>query len=356
MAPTKINKSHEHRIALGKFSHLTLDALDKASDPVVGRWAEEESHSIVLGRQPSAIPSARYGTVTPNIASRGYSLDDIAVAKVFPDISPIRKLTWRTVDFGEGAARDVWGRRQVKPINLFQWTPDSPLEHQMYIGVEEKRNWIAGTFKNPIEMSDKFGAHGLYSSNLLQIPWERSIPTEIGGYAIVVSGSVLEYTSSDWAAPVIQAQDDIDTILHKLEQSHFMAVAKRIRFLRDEIDEEEGENSINVESLRRFADFILSGQLVGSPSTWIDYRGFLGLEWRILDPSRTGRKTDANTEFWGKGDGILAMVFLPSGLIRFSGTSGPVGQGIERLNVSGAYPPSEATEAVQPFLSRVESR
>ena len=158
------------------------------------------------------------------------------------------------------------------------------------------------------------------------------------------------------AVPNIQEQDGFDTVLSKLEQARFRAVANRIRHLQDEIDEEEGEDLINIDSLRAFAEFILMEQGIGSPSTWIDPRGFLGLEWRIPDHARPGRTDDANSDYWGKGDGILAMVFLSSGLIRFSGTSGPVGQGIERLNVSGTYPPSDIMEAVQPFISRVESQ
>ena len=161
---------------------------------------------------------------------------------------------------------------------------------------------------------------------------------------------------TDGTVPAVQEQDDFDTVLRKLEQAHLTTVANRIRYLQDEIDEEEGEEPVNGESLRRFTDFVLMDQPAGSPSTWIDHRGFLGLEWRIPDPARTDRISDANTEYWGKGDGILAMVFLPTGLIRFSGTSGPVGQGIERLKVSGTYPPSGVMEAVQPFLSRVESQ
>jgi hypothetical protein len=159
----------------------------------------------------------------------------------------------------------------------------------------------------------------------------------------------------DRAGPAIAPQDSVEAVLHQLEEASFEVVATRIRDLQEEIDEEEGEEAIDAESLRWFANFIRQRQPAGSPSAWIDHQGFLGLEWRIPDPDRTGRTPDANTEYWGKGDGILAMVFLPSGLIRFSGTSGPVGQGIQRLNISGTYPPSDVMDAVQPFLSRMES-
>ncbi len=166
--------------------------------------------------------------------------------------------------------------------------------------------------------------------------------------------SVLEPQDIDQKRPSIEPQDDVETVLHKLENGLFGHVASRIRYLEQEIDEEEGEQPIDMKSLHRFAQFMLENRAIGSPSTWIDHRGFLGLEWRIPYLESTGAPADVDTEHWGRGDGILAMVFLPNGLIRFSGTSGPIGQGIERLNVSGTYTPSDTLEAVQPFISRLE--
>ena len=154
---------------------------------------------------------------------------------------------------------------------------------------------------------------------------------------------------------VLEPQDDIETVLHKLENGLYERVARRIRYLEQEIDEEEGEEPIDLNSLHMFAQFMLENRAIGSPSTWIDHRGFLGLEWRIPYLETAEDLADVCTEHWGRGDGILAMVFLPNGLIRFSGTSGPVGQGIERLNVSGTYTPSDTFEAVQPFISRLEN-
>ena len=127
--------------------------------------------------------------------------------------------------------------------------------------------------------------------------------------------------------PSIGPQDDAETVLHKLETGLLEHVARRIRYLELEIDEEEGEEPIDLKSLHRFAQFMLENRAIGSPSTWIDHLGFLGLEWRIPYLESVGEPADVGTEHWGRGDGILAMVFLPSGLVRFSGTSGPVWSG-----------------------------
>ena len=166
--------------------------------------------------------------------------------------------------------------------------------------------------------------------------------------------TTLEPQDIDQKRPSIGPQDDAETVLHKLETGLLEHVARRIRYLELEIDEEEGEEPIDLKSLHRFAQFMLENRAIGSPSTWVDHLGFLGLEWRIPYLESVGEPADVGTEHWGRGDGILAMVFLPSGLVRFSGTSGPVGQDIERLNVSGTYTPSDTLKAVQPFLSRLE--
>ncbi len=154
----------------------------------------------------------------------------------------------------------------------------------------------------------------------------------------------------------IEPKDDVETVLHKLENGLYECVAHRIRYLEQEINEEEGQKPIDLNSLHRFAHFMLENRPIGSPSTWIDHRGFLGLEWHIPYQEGAGEFAQADLKHWGRGDGILAMVFLPSGLIRFSGTSGPAGQSIERLNVSGTHTPSDTLSAVQPFLSRLEIR
>ena len=168
--------------------------------------------------------------------------------------------------------------------------------------------------------------------------------------------SELERQEVGPSEPKIEPQDDIETVLHKLENGLLDNVARRIRYLELEIDEEEGEEPINLNSLHGFAQFMLENRSIGSPSTWIDHRGFLGLEWRIPYLESIGNPADVGAEHWGRGDGILAMVFLPNGLIRFSATSGPVTRDMERLNVSGTYTPSATMEAVQPFLSRLETR
>ena len=51
------------------------------------------------------------------------------------------------------------------------------------------------------------------------------------------------------------------------------------------------------------------------------------------------------------GNGILAMEFLGSGLIRFAGASGPASQRGESLRISGTLPRTKALQAIQSLLS-----
>jgi len=56
---------------------------------------------------------------------------------------------------------------------------------------------------------------------------------------------------------------------------------------------------------------------------------------------------------WGSDDGILAMKFLATGLVQFAATSGPAGQGKERLRAGGILPKKDIMSAVQPFVFRL---
>ena len=99
-------------------------------------------------------------------------------------------------------------------------------------------------------------------------------------------------------------------------------------------------------SIRRgeFAGFVLREAVGNSPSVVVDSYGYVGLEWIIPDPfaSRLGsavvqtRRSDDHV--WGRGDGVLGLWFLPGGMVRVCGTSGPVGQGVERMRVNSVVP------------------
>ena len=120
------------------------------------------------------------------------------------------------------------------------------------------------------------------------------------------------------------------------------------------IAEDPDESDLVTESLRSFAEFILQETHLPVPEIGAGPEGFVEAEWRI--PYSGESKAASDESYWGRGDGILAMKFLPTGLVRFAATSGPAGQGKERLRTSGILPRNRILPAVQPSISRLAVR
>lgn len=111
------------------------------------------------------------------------------------------------------------------------------------------------------------------------------------------------------------------------------AVADRLAYLRELVEEDPVEPPMDLESLRAMALFLMSERKLPDPQIGVDPDGIMQIQWRV--PS----------------DGLLAMEFLPKGLIRFAAVSEPATPGVERLRVSGALPKAETLDAVQPFTA-----
>lgn len=86
------------------------------------------------------------------------------------------------------------------------------------------------------------------------------------------------------------------------------------------------------------AFFLMGEPQFPDPEIGINPDGLMQIEWRV--PT----------------DGILAMEFLPSGLIRFAAISAPAKPGLERERVSGTLPKDATLNAVRPFTSRLSRR
>ena len=92
---------------------------------------------------------------------------------------------------------------------------------------------------------------------------------------------------------------------------------------------------MSIESLRALALFLMSERQLPDPQIGVTPDGLAQIEWRF--PT----------------NGILAMEFLSSGLIRFAAISAPAQRGVERLSVNGTLPKDEVLAAVQPFTARL---
>ena len=113
------------------------------------------------------------------------------------------------------------------------------------------------------------------------------------------------------------------------------AIADRLSYLRQLVEDDPDEPSMALESLRALALFLMSERQLPDPQIGVTPDGLAQIEWRL--PT----------------NGILAMEFLSSGLIRFAAISAPAQPGSERLSVNGTLHKDAALEAVRPFTARL---
>ena len=113
------------------------------------------------------------------------------------------------------------------------------------------------------------------------------------------------------------------------------AVADRLVYLQELVEEDADEPTMDIESLRAMALFLLNERNLPNPQIGVNPDGLMQIQWQV--PS----------------SGLLAMEFLSTRLIRFAAISEPARPGVERLSVNGTLPKDAALEAVQPFTSRL---
>ena len=140
-------------------------------------------------------------------------------------------------------------------------------------------------------------------------------------------------------------------IVDALRSQGLNEVAARLIQLIELLEEDPDEPDLAIESLLSFAEFFMQEPQLPVPEIGADSEGFVEAEWRIS--SNREKMAPSDESYWGRGDGILAMKFLPTGLIRFAATSGPAGRGKERLRTSGVLPRTSILPAVQTFVSRL---
>ena len=164
-------------------------------------------------------------------------------------------------------------------------------------------------------------------------------------------------TTAPGKVPVLRNVEDILKYLRSLGLDD---LADDLEYKKRLIEENLDELPISLESAREFAAFVATESPPGSPNVTVDSYGYVGLEWTIPSPPASTSGAEVVTtersddHVWGKGDGVLALWFLPNGLVRTYGTSGPVGQGVERMRVNSILPPVHVMGEVKPFLSRLE--
>ena len=113
------------------------------------------------------------------------------------------------------------------------------------------------------------------------------------------------------------------------------AIADRLSYLRSLADDDPDEVPVEVESLRAMALFIMRQRWLPDPRIGVTPGGLIQIEWQVPP------------------NGILAMEFLSSGLIRFAAISASVQYGENRLSVNGTLPTEGTLRAVESFTARL---
>ena len=131
--------------------------------------------------------------------------------------------------------------------------------------------------------------------------------------------------------PQIEATGTHEEIITALRLFGLDAVADRLGYLCSLAYDDADEAPIEMESLRAMTLFLMSQRQLRDPQIGVTPDGSMQIEWRL--PS----------------NGILAMEFLLSGLIRFAAISAPAQRGVDRLSVNGTLPVDSTLEAVRPF-------
>ncbi|MYD97518.1 MAG: hypothetical protein F4X98_09050 [Gammaproteobacteria bacterium] len=167
---------------------------------------------------------------------------------------------------------------------------------------------------------------------------ERESGTEIrDGQPALLEKPRHAITDPPWQRKLAAAGTD-SAIIKVLREWNRPAVADRLRYLYDLARDDPEELPIHIRSLRHVASFLLSNPRLIDPEVGTSPNGFAHIEWTL-----PGFSADR------LGNGLLAMEFLPSAMIRFAALSSPYRPGKDRLTVHGTMPASETLDAVRPF-------
>ena len=123
-------------------------------------------------------------------------------------------------------------------------------------------------------------------------------------------------------------------IIAILRLGGMVAIANRLSSLRQITDNDPDETSMNVESLRYLALFLLSEREMSEPQIGMNLDGILGATWRMVDQT------------------VVDLEFLPNGLVRLAALGPRADSGSIRQRISGLMGKVKAVRAIRSFIAR----
>lgn len=124
-----------------------------------------------------------------------------------------------------------------------------------------------------------------------------------------------------------------DEVVREFRSAGLTDIADRIEYLRGLAADGSDGVDFDLKSLRHMASLFLSHSGLPTPQIVVDDAGCAHATWRIPDK------------------GIIIMVFLPSGMVKYSGIFQPSESGGQQWNTRGTLPPDQVAETLRPFLS-----
>lgn len=130
-----------------------------------------------------------------------------------------------------------------------------------------------------------------------------------------------------------------DEVIEALDACGLTKVVERLRYLRS-LDDDlvNGEQPMNLESLRALAVLLVERPELPKPGIGVSDDGMLQIEWDIAP------------------EGMVVMIFMPGGAINFAAASGPVELGRARPEVHGSAAYRDALAALTPFMTHLRTR
>lgn len=112
-------------------------------------------------------------------------------------------------------------------------------------------------------------------------------------------------------------------------------ITKRITYLDGLAADDPDEPPITLESLQRFAAFIMARRHLPCPRIGLTHEGFVEIAWDTSD-----------------GD-MLSMYFLPMGDIRFATILATSESTPRQRSLGGLLPPDGMMDAIRPFVGKL---
>ena len=123
-------------------------------------------------------------------------------------------------------------------------------------------------------------------------------------------------------------------------------VADRIDKFLGILAEEPDEAPIVFDSLRSLVSFVLMSPTLSPPVVGSDTEGLMELEWHLADNGNPD-------SFWGRGNGVVSLKFLTSGLVQYVALSGPHQKGMLRLQTQGVSTKDYLLRSLGEFTAKI---